>query len=241
MSSTNDVIRDDLDCERWSRALLTLSLPRAWRFLAEMGFPAGPVSGLRGIAEDGFRRLDQATGSDRVEECRRVLDDVLSQVVNSSGIAFKENLEVWVGEAFPRSHARRTQPFLWIQVLRRAAESARLSLSDVDMSPHKRKVVADAVLGNIGNTKTIGDRIREADQEPRTPWESAVYSAYLEGASPLDYVSEAVLGAAFWKIWRSVRGSLSDDEIRSVVEWAKQGAQEMGIPADLLHDPGALL
>jgi hypothetical protein len=234
------LVADDHDAWRLRDTVALLSMADVAPFVPAMGLPEIRTCQILELAEefasdmDGV--LDRTTEDGVMSGGRYAAGRLMVQVAARCGDPFSEALLSWIVTTFPRDHAERLRPFVWVMVIRRIVSDEETLARRLGIRREHARRLADVVESNRRDSIEL-DAATEAAFRNRTRsgWQQQVYSRFEEWeSSPFHLVHTGVRHAQFLRFWAVVEEVLDEKGQRALLEWARTEARRQGMDAKVV-------
>jgi len=204
-----------IEPERGRLLLTLLSLDATAPFLHEMGADTDDPERLRMLS----RRALGQFGQDPAGAVARFRRDAPQEIL------------AWA-DAFPYDADADGRALVWRQLLRRLAGISGLGypLVDPPLTPGRLEPVRGLIERHLGDPAELAQRLRAAEAAPKSDWDARIFRSYTEGASPLDWVANAI---EYWRTaraWDELSALLSMAERDALLRWGQKQGVAMEMP-----------
>ncbi len=228
--------REDLESiARWEIIFEMLSMQRVQPFLAEIGLRVPKTDVLRSIAQQFLEQIEKS--GDNIDEQKELLQHTLAKVAAEINDETAQTLYLWgIGKFALRSQKGLIVWGLllhWLAGLSYTSYPVNLPYLD----PQKVEALISEVREKFADSLSLEQKLEEAERLPKSDWEEKIYRSGEEGYSPLALVSNIITDYRTHQILDFIKISFSEDEIKTLVQWAKDNAPSLGLDEASIESP----
>lgn len=219
----------------WEVLIEALSTDCSVSFWDEMGLSFLDIS----ISQPIFRKfvnLSEAK-STQIEMNTKLIFNVFNEISQSIGNNASEKLITW--EKNIMSDTRQYGSFHWTTMLCWLAgiNNRKRQVIYPDFSQEKISNLSSIINKNFNDLLTLDRKIEEAEVMPKSEWDKKIYKKSEENYSPLITVSNIIVDYRFFQTWKSIKTLLSDNDIKKLLQWAKDNSHILQINPENIKLP----
>jgi len=219
---------------RWEMIFELLAMERTKPFLEEMGVSLPNTVAVRTIAREFLKQLEQ--GGRDAEGDVTLVKETFRKIAEVTSEESVEALYKWGMETYPFQSA---DNFLWRTLFwwLVGIGSTHYPVSFPALDKEKVDVIGHAIQQNFEDIDWLEQRIQEAEKQPKSEWEQRIYESVNPGYSPMTRIEQAIYEHKTNRIWAVIKQLLNEEELQTLLAWAKEHAPNLQIKPELLKLP----
>lgn len=177
------------------------------------------------------------SGDEKGASC--LVQQTFEQMAWVAGDATAQRIYEWGRSRFSDTGSTDGKASIWRILLRHLANLGGMGTALVPLALPEYKVhaIVLAVQDHLGESGLLLEQIEALGECPWTGFEERIYRTYDPVCSPLDAMWDVIESYKFDLAWRKIDRLLDDRQRGVLLEWGREQAQGMGIPAELVTLP----